>query len=435
MKTVSFITFGCKLNQAETAALVQDFEVHGYQVVPDVRDSDVVVINSCTVTGRADAKCRRAIRRVRRINSRATVIVVGCYSQMAYDEVSQIPGVDYILGSDDKFRIFKHLKSCGKLNRPKIKITPVQELTKAVSPPGNYLAQTRAFLKIQDGCNRFCSYCIVPLARGPSRSVSIENVIHRVKGVVDSGYKEIVLTGVHIGDYGKDVKGVSLLPELLTRLVLIRGLGRIRLSSLDPEDVTEALLDCIEATPKICRHFHIPLQSGCDSILKLMKRGYNTEIFRQKVEMIIFRFKNVGLGSDIIVGHPGETDTCFEQTYQFVEKLPLTYLHVFPFSLRKGTASASMPDRNDPGICIERARRLRDLGEKKKRKFIEQNIGRKVNVLFEIKNREGKLSGFSSEYIRVEVPFFGRLKNRLVNVRISSITKYIAQGTVDEKHI
>ena len=428
--TVSFRTFGCKLNQAETAAIVQEFEDRGYDVVSWNRSADVFVLNTCTVTGRSDAKCRRAIRHAIKLNPETTVIVVGCFSQVAVEEVCRISGVDYILGTQNKVFIFDHFPGPGKLSEPMCFVTPVDELKKAVSRTGDYRDHTRAFLKIQDGCDSRCGYCIVPFARGPSRSVAFEDVVLQAETLVGKGHKEIVLTGVHVGMYGKDLEAGSLLPALLHRLCQVDGLERLRLSSLDPEDVTEELIECVVNSERICRHFHMPLQSGSNQILTAMNRQYTAEIFREKVEMIVKMLGRVGLGTDIIAGFPGETDGLFEETFQFVVELPFTYVHVFPFSPRKGTEAMSAPNQVEPRIRMERARKLRDLGKRKKEQFLKKWEGEVAEVLLEGRNLSGWMGGFTSEYIRIEVPYEDLLRNQLVSVHIEKMRRSTLRGEV-----
>jgi len=430
MYTVSFRTFGCKLNQAETAAIVRDFENHGYRVVPREKRADVFVLNTCTVTGRSDAKCRRAIRHALKQNPKTTVIVVGCYPQVAAEEICEIQGVDYVLGTTEKLNIFDHFRAPGKLFRPNCCITPVEHLKVAVSPTGNYLDHTRAFLKIQDGCDHRCSYCIVPLARGPNRSIPPEEVVRQAETLAQREFKEIVLTGVHIGAYGKEFGKGSLLPDLLHRLIKVEGLDRIRLSSMDPEDITDELLKCMIESEKICRHFHIPLQSGCDAILRAMNRRYTTGMFREKAEKILHTFGDVGLGTDVIVGFPGETENMFEQTTRFIEDLPFTYLHIFPFSPRNSTTAASMPHQTAPKIRTERANKLRSLGQRKKEQFIRRWTDKVVQVLLEGRNHNGWMGGFSSEYLRVEVPYQESFRNQLVEVRIKEPLRSTARGRI-----
>jgi threonylcarbamoyladenosine tRNA methylthiotransferase MtaB len=421
MYTVSFKTFGCKLNQCETAGLVQSFKDKGYRVITDAGKSDVCVLNTCTVTGRSDAKCRQAIRQVLKTNPKATILVIGCYSQVAADEIKRISGVDYIFGLDDKFHLFDFFPGPGKRSIPLLQVGPVQNIRTAISQTGDYQAQTRAFLKIQDGCSHRCSYCIVPSARGPSRSVNEKEILIQAQDLVHKGYKEIVLTGVHIGEYGKDVKGISQLPRLLKKLVSIDGLMRLRLSSLDPDNITDDLLNVVSDSERICRHFHVPLQSGSNPILKAMNRRYSVSEYESIIQHIHNRFGDVGLGTDIIVGFPGETETQFQETCQLVERLPFSYLHVFPFSRRKGTPAAYLENQITPRDRMSRARQLRALGEQKKRLFMKQWIGKKVRVLLEGKNQYGRMGGFSSEYLRVEVSYDENLSNCIKEVRAIKI--------------
>jgi len=429
MTTVSFHTFGCKLNQAETASLAQEFEDHGYRIVGNGRAADVVVLNTCTVTARSDAKCRQAIRHAIALNPSATVIVVGCYSQVAADEISHIGGVDYVLGSEEKFRIFDHFPGPGKLSHPSIHIAPVGQLKKTSGKPGHYFNHTRAFLKIQDGCSHRCSYCIVPLARGPSRSIPAEEVMQQASTLIQRGYQEIVLTGVHIGMYGRDLKNGHSLPRLLKKLLALQKLRRLRLSSLDPEEITEELLEVVKSDERICRHFHIPLQSGSDAVLSAMNRQYTTLEFQKKLEILVSEFGDVGLGTDIIAGFPGESEHHFEETCRFIHDLPFTYLHVFPFSPRRGTRAFTMPNPVEPKIRMERAAKLRALGERKKKLFMEKWTGRKVEVLLEARNLKGWMQGFSSHYLRVEVPYHPALKNQLVLVKVEKVLRTSVRGT------
>jgi threonylcarbamoyladenosine tRNA methylthiotransferase MtaB len=430
METISFLTFGCKLNQAETAMMIRQAREHGYRVIDPSRDSDFYVIHTCTVTGRASSKCRQAIRRVKRLNPRAVVVVAGCYAQVGAGEIAGIPGVDLILGSLDKYDLFEKLRSHREKQDTEILVSSLEEETRAKAGQADFRQQTRAFLKIQDGCSRSCSYCIVPRTRGPARSVPQEKVVDLAYHMIEQGHQEIVLTGVHIGDYGREKHGRSMLSELLEALIRIPGLGRIRLSSLDSEDITPKLLDIMEHEKKICRHFHIPLQSGSDRILKLMGRRTSTDAFRRTVDMIFNRLGTVGLGIDVITGHPGESDGCFQETVRFIESIPVSYLHVFPFSSRPDTRAAVMEGQVNPRIRLERARGLRVLGAEKKRQFTEKILGRKVCVLIEGHSREKFMSGFSSEYARVYVPRQSLLSNRLVRVRAENLYADGVMGSV-----
>ncbi|NQT27121.1 tRNA (N(6)-L-threonylcarbamoyladenosine(37)-C(2))-methylthiotransferase MtaB [candidate division KSB1 bacterium] len=419
MPTVTFKTLGCKLNQAETAILTRVFLQNGYEVVQADEIADVAVINTCTVTGRSDAKCRQAIRSILRQNPQTTVIVTGCYSQVAASEIEAIPGVDYVLGVPDKLSLFDHFPGPGKREFPFVQVSE-QDATGQSLPnqSGDYRDQTRAFLPIQTGCDRSCSYCIVPIARGPSRSLDDADVLRHADQLIQNGYKEIVLTGVHVGDFGKDRSDKSELSGLLRQLVQLDPSVRFRLSSLDPDDLNETLIETIANHPQICRHFHVAMQSGSDSILKSMNRRHTTRELREKVESVLQSLGSVGLGTDIIVGFPGETDALFLETVAFVEFMPFSYFHVFPYSMRKGTAAAEMVDQIPSRIRIERAKQLRTVGAKMKRDFMTSFIDKEVSVLFENKKIKNRISGLSSEYLRVEVPYNPELVNRIVKVKI-----------------
>lgn len=428
MPAVYLKTFGCKLNQTESESIAQDFREEGYRVVSEMKHADVVVINSCTVTHRTDAKCRRSIRHVIQVNPDATVIIVGCYAQVDSETIAKIPGVDYVLGTYQKSRLFDYFPRIGKLSHPQITVTPVKQLRKTRGHRIEHFDQTRAFLKIQDGCSDCCSYCIVPFARGPSRSVPLEEVIEQAERLVANGYREIVLTGVHIGRYGQDFSPCLSLSRLLVRLLNVQGIQRIRLTSLDPGDITDELLEVVSREERCCRHFHIPLQSGSDTILSAMRRKYTTSMFQKKIEKIQAVIGHFGLGMDVIVGFPGETERLFNETVRFIDTLPLSYLHVFPFSVREGTDAAHLPDHSSPFIRAERARQLRDLGQRKRIQFMKKWVGQSVNVLFETRNQMGWMGGFSSEYLRVEIPYQEKLINQWVSVKIQDVMHSSVRG-------
>ena len=410
--------------------MVKDFMDHGYRVIPANRGADVFVLNTCTVTGRSDAKCRQAIRHALKLNPASTVIVVGCYAQVAARQLQKIPGVDYILGTSEKHHLFDYVPGPGKQSNPQITIGPVENVKRAESRMGEYLDHTRAFLKIQDGCDNRCSYCVVPLARGPSRSVPPDDILRQADILSSKGYKEIVLTGVHIGKYGKDSEPKQSLSQLLRRLTAVSGFGRLRLSSLDPEDITDELLEFVNGTARICRHFHIPLQSGSDAILAAMNRSYTAEKVRSVIHKIISRFPNVGLGTDVIAGFPGETDEQFEETVRFIDGLPFTYLHVFPFSPRIGTKAAGMRNRVQARDRLIRTKRYRALGRAKKERFIGKWLGQEVTVLLESRENNGWMGGLTSEYLRVNVPYDESLVNRFARVRVQSMQDFSARGCV-----
>jgi threonylcarbamoyladenosine tRNA methylthiotransferase MtaB len=458
MPTVSFRTFGCKLNQAETDLLAGEFRRRGYDVVDSSGPSDVAVIHTCTVTGRSDAKCRQAVRHALRLNPGATVVLAGCYPQVAADALAAIPGVDYVYGTLDKFSLFGSFEGPGKLVRARVAVSPlpggradregggarpgdrdrdpeggdVRDPRGGFAPPspGSGGGRTRAYLKIHSGCDRNCSYCIVPRARGAGRSEDPVRVLEAARALADRGFREIVVTGTHIGDYGRDRDSGLRLPGLLDRLLRVPGLDRIRLSSLDPDEFSDALLDAVSADPRICRHFHVSLQSGSDRVLRAMRRPYDTARFRRITEDLTRRFGVFGLGTDVIAGFPGETEAEFGETLRFVESLPFSYLHVFPFSARPGTDAAALPDSVDPGVRLERARRLRAVGAAKRRAFAESWVGRTAEVLFEAEERPKILCGFTPEYLRVEAPADPALANRIRRVRISEALEDAVRGEV-----
>ena len=412
-------TLGCKLNQADSAAMIQSFLDHGYRLTSSPESADVVVINTCTVTARADAKCRQEIRHVARVNPAATLIVSGCYPQASAQALAAIPGVDYILGVSEKASLFDHFSGPGKRPFPYVSVGDVREgPERAPTHPGLFPDQTRAYLTIQTGCNRRCSYCIVPLVRGPSRSFSSDFVLASAKTLIDRGFKEIVLTGVHVGDFGKDRSGRSELPDLLRRLVSLDPGVRWRLSSLDPEDLTEELIQAVADLPQVCRHFHVALQSGSDAILAAMGRRHTTDDFRQTLRRLHRVLGPVGLGADLIVGFPGETEALFEETVSLVRSSPFTYLHVFPFSPRPGTKAATLSGQIPPSIRLERARFLRHLGQEKKAEFLASLVGKTLQVLFETILSDGRMNGLSSEYARVVAPAEPEWMNRIVPIEI-----------------
>jgi threonylcarbamoyladenosine tRNA methylthiotransferase MtaB len=399
-------------------------------VLPANRGTDVFVINTCTVTGRSDAKCRQSIRHALKLNPASTVIVVGCYAQVAARQLKKIPGVDYILGTSEKHHLFDYIPGPGKQSDPQIAIGQVENVKIAESRIGEYLDHTRAFLKIQDGCDNRCSYCVVPLARGPSRSVPLDDILRQADTLSCKGYKEIVLTGVHIGKYGKDLEPKQALHQLLRRLMEASGFWRLRLSSLDPEDITDDLLECMSESERICRHFHIPLQSGSDTVLTAMNRSYTADKVRSVIHKIVSRFTNVGLGTDVIAGFPGETDEQFEETVLFIDGLPFTYLHVFPFSPRNGTKAAGMRNRIHARDRLIRTQRLRELGKAKREKFIEKWLEQEVTVLLESRENNGWMGGLTSEYLRVNVPYDESLVNRFARVKVQNTQDLSARGYV-----
>jgi len=428
MKKVSFYTLGCKLNQAETAILAEQFEQGGYQLVPFGEHVDICVINTCTVTNKSDYRCRQMIRKAKKISPSAKIAVVGCYAQLNPEKIQTIDGVDFILGSDKKFDLIDILDESNQRNVPIF--LPSTNGVFQNPTPGNFWDHTRAFLKIQDGCDSFCSYCTVPLARGKSRSDSLDHIIESAKELVQRGHHEIVLTGVHIGRYGRDLIPSQTLVDVLKKLESLHGLKRIRLSSLEPLEIDDDLLDWITESNKICHHFHVPMQSGDDEILKMMNRNYGAKDYAGVIKAIKRIIPNSGVGTDIIVGFPGETEERFQNTMQLVDQLPFTYLHVFSFSPRTGTKAARFSNRVDPKEIKQRSEKLRTLGKAKKKIFYDSLVGKKLDVLCEEKEHGDWMFGFSGNYARVGIKANPKLMNKICDVKIVKVGNDFLHGKI-----
>jgi len=422
MRKVAIYTLGCKLNQAESSMLVEEFSRRGYRVVSFGHPADVVVINTCSVTQRTDACSRQAIRRAAREWPRAFLAVVGCYAQLAPQELAAIPGVDVVLGADAKFRLFDYLDGAEKKARPEIVTAHCQ--VQCVAPcPGNPSPRTRAFLKVQDGCDAGCSYCTVPLARGPSRSAPPEDVLARAVELYRRGHKELVLTGVHVGTYGRDLRPSSDLATLLERLCAELPGVRFRLSSLECTEITPRLLHVVATRPQVCRHFHVPLQSGSDAILASMRRPYTAREFLQCVTNIRATFPEASIGTDVIVGYPGETEKDFQATLELLESGDFAYLHVFRYSRRPHTPAAELADDVPALVKEERSALLRGLGTKKRMSFASRFIGKSLQVLFE-REANGWALGTSDNYLKVRVPKAEfPVRNLLATVHIQGMSE------------
>jgi len=431
MKKVSFHTLGCKLNYAETAGLERQFVERGFTIVPFSEQSDVCVVNTCSVTERADRECRQLVRRALRTSPDAFVAVLGCYAQLQPEEIASIDGVDIVLGASEKFDLFTYAESFQKFISPKIFVSPISDAVDfGPSYSGGVDDRTRAFLKVQDGCDFNCSFCTIPLARGKSRSQSIDDCLLQAKYLVDNGYKEIVLTGVNVGDYGKS-SDESLL-TLLWKLESVDGLERIRISSVEPNLLTPDLLDFWIASKKVCNHFHLPLQSGNDDILRKMRRRYSTAEYKSLISSIKERCPDAGIGVDVIVGFPGETETQFKKTFDFLHELPASYLHVFTYSERPNTPSLELHGRIEPRIRHEHSEMLRTLGLQMKQAFYRSQIGKNHSVLVEGSIENDMLSGYTENYVRVFVPYHPSLENTIVRVRLNDRTAEGCFGTVEE---
>ena len=422
--TVAFATVGCKLNQYETSELQGTMEACGFRTVPFDGVAQIYVINSCTVTSKADFSDRQMIRRAVVKNPNALVVVTGCYAQTDPDAIAKIPGVDLIVGNQEKSQLLPLLESLRKQVRPVVRVGDISTAeTIPVAPLPRSTGRTRAFVKIQDGCQHRCAFCIVPLARGGSRSQDPKLILDRARELVEAGHQEIVLTGVDIGHYGWDLAPRTTLAALLGELEKIPGLGWVRLSSVLSQYFTEDLIEVVTRSRKICPHQHIPLQSGSDRVLRAMRRPYNTTIYRRLVERLAETIPDLGLGADVIVGFPGETEKEFEETCSFIESLPFTYLHVFSYSLRRGTEATRLPNPVRPREIKRRSARLRGLGRQKNLAFRRRFLGREVELLvLESRDKKsGLLTGLTDNYIEVSFPGEDRLMQSVRTVRITDV--------------
>lgn len=403
MNTVAFHTLGCKVNQYESESMIELFEKAGYTVVTSNKIADVYVINTCTVTNMSDRKSRQFINRVKKLNPKSIIGVVGCYSQVSPEEVASINGVDVIIGTTEREKI---VELCEEAKEDNIKFNIVRDI-KSYKKYDNIniedvKSKTRAYIKIQDGCSQFCSYCIIPHARGPIRSRDINDIISEAKNLGELGFKEVVLTGIHVASYGKDF-GKLELSDVIKEIGEIQGIDRIRLSSLEPTIIDDKFMKTLLSVGKVCDHFHLSLQSGSNSILKRMNRKYTRELFLEKVNIIRKYMPNAGITTDIIVGFPGETDFEFNETIEFVEKVKFSKIHVFKYSPRTGTPAAKFPNQVHGKIKNSRSRKLINIGEKLANDFNEKFVGQKVDVLYEeINHKENCYEGYTSNYIRVK---------------------------------
>lgn len=433
MKRVALHTLGCKLNFSETSTLGRQFIDRHFEVVQAGEPVDVFVLNTCSVTGRADRECRQIIRRTLRGSPDAFIIVVGCYAQLQPEEIAAIDGVDLVLGATEKFRLFEHAGNFRKGSLPQVFVSCIDDAT-SFDPAfsAEVGGRTRAFLKIQDGCDYQCAFCTIPLARGTSRSHPADLVLEQARTIAAQGYREIVLTGVNVGDYG--TKDGSSLFDLMKRLDHIDGLERIRVSSIEPNLLTRPMIDFVLSSDKFCNHFHIPLQSGSNTILKRMRRRYVREHYRDVVEYIRRIDPDAGIGVDVIVGFPGETDDLYEETYRFLADLAVSYLHVFTYSERERTTALDLEGVVEPKVRFTRNEMLRLLGARKRRLFQESFIGRRMTVLFEGKLHGDRSSGLTRNYLRVEASTDRPVVNELLDVDIQAVEGDACLGTIPSHH-
>ena len=427
MKTVAFHTLGCKVNTYESNAMLKIFNEAGYQEVDFKQVADVYVINTCTVTNTGDSKSRQMIRKAIRKNPKATICVVGCYSQTAPEEIEKIEGVGVVLGTQYRSDIVKYVDEHLETGEMVIKVDNVMNLRKFEDLNIDRFKNTRAFLKIQDGCNNFCTYCIIPYARGRVRSRQKESVLNQAQRLVDNGYVEIVLTGIHTAGYGEDLDDYSFY-ELLVDLVKIKGLKRLRISSIETSQISDEIIDLIGSNEIIVDHLHVPLQAGSDATLKRMNRKYTTSQYLEKINKIRSYLPNIAFTTDVIVGFPGETDEEFEETYNFIKQVNYSELHVFPYSPRKNTPAAKMKDQVNDQIKHERANRLLQLSKELNHEFALKQIGKTLKVLFE--KRDGEyLIGHAGDYLKVKVKTADNLIGEIVTIKIDKYDE-ILEGRV-----
>ncbi|EKD31790.1 MAG: hypothetical protein ACD_77C00249G0002 [uncultured bacterium] len=421
---VAFLTLGCKLNYSETSSIARQFVEHGYEKVPHNKEADIYVINTCSVTEHADKKCRTAIRKLHKQNPDAIVAVTGCYAQLKPDEILDIEGVDMVLGADQKENLFIKVSKLQqeqesgerRVKRVARSFSCAISTVETIFPAYSSDDRTRSFLKVQDGCDYHCSYCTIPLARGKSRNLPLDSIIKEAVEIASRGIKEVVLTGVNTGDFGKSTG--EKFSELLKKLEEVSGVERYRISSIEPNLITPEIIEWISKSRKFLPHFHIPLQSGSDKILALMRRRYNTELFEKRVELIRSHMPHAFLGIDVIVGFPGEGEEDFLDTYRFLERIHPSFLHIFPYSKRTNTPAASFNYQVSETDKRDRVTRLTELSGRLNSNFELQNKGRKENVLFESSQKGGKMFGYTGNYIRVEHVYDKELIGKIVEVTI-----------------
>lgn len=417
-KSVAFYTLGCKLNFSETSTIGRSLVDEGYRKVQFHEGADVYVINTCSVTDNADKKCKRIVKEALRHNPNAFVTIIGCYAQLKPQEIAGIEGVDLVLGAAEKFNIHEHIGNGAKKEVAEVKEGKIKEV---LDYHASYSIgdRTRTFLKVQDGCDYFCSFCTIPLARGKSRSDSIANVVKQAQEIVSQGIKEIVLTGVNTGDFG--VGSDENFLQLLQALDKVEGLERLRISSIEPNLLTDDIIEFVATSRTIVPHFHIPLQSGSDTLLKSMRRKYLTDLYTSRVEKIKQLMPHCCIGVDVIVGYPGETEELFLETYQYLNNLPVSYLHVFTYSERVNTTAYKLPGKVPMAERAKRSKMLHILSDKKRRAFYEEHLGGTYSVLWEAENDEDTMYGFTSNYIKVKTPYDPALVNEITQVTLSEI--------------
>ena len=427
-KKVAFYTLGCKLNFSETSSIGRIFKDAGYETTPFNSAADVYVINTCSVTDHADRKCRKVVKEALKHSPNAYITIVGCYAQLKPKEISEIPGVDMVLGAAEKFNIIEHIDDLTKNEKAVVHNAPIDETNQFVSA-FSIGDRTRTFLKVQDGCDYSCTFCTIPLARGASRSGKIEDIVRQAEEIAASGVKEIVLTGVNIGDYGiRDGKRQDRFVDLVKALDEVEGIDRIRISSIEPNLLTNEIIEFVAQSKRFVPHFHMPLQSGNNKVLAQMRRRYKRELYSERVAKIKSLMPNCCIGVDVIVGFPGETREDFIDTYNFLNEMDTSYLHVFTYSERENTIAAQMEGAVPGAQRSDRSKMLHILSEKKRRAFYESQLGAIDEVLFEGDIKDGYMHGFSKNYVKVRTPYDPLLVNEVVPVKFISISE---NGDVD----
>jgi threonylcarbamoyladenosine tRNA methylthiotransferase MtaB len=421
VKKVAFHTLGCKLNYSETSSIGRMFLENGFAKTEFDQPADVYVINTCSVTENADRECKRIVRSALDVSPDAFVVIVGCYAQLKPEEIAKIEGVDLVLGASEKFKILNYIKDLEKRSHTEIHSCEISEVNEFI-PSFSHGDRTRAFLKVQDGCDYTCSYCTIPLARGASRSGSIEQVIQQARDIASLGVKEIVLTGVNIGDFGlNNGKRENDFFSLVKALDEVEGIERFRISSIEPNLLTDEIIEFVSTSKKFVPHFHVPLQSGSDKILKRMRRRYLRDLYVERVNKIKTAMPHACVGVDVIVGFPGETEEDFLETYNFISGLDVSYLHVFTYSERANTDAVAMKEIVPIPVRKQRNKMLRTLSVKKQRFFYEQHSGSMRTVLFEADNDHGMMHGFTDNYIKVKTTYDPSLINKLIPVQLSAV--------------
>lgn len=429
MKKVAFYTLGCRVNQYETEAIAEAFLKEGYEIVNFDDYADVYVINTCTVTNIGDKKSRNMLRKAKKQNPRAVVVAAGCYSQIAPDEVASIEGVDVVVGTADKIKIPKLVEEFLKEDKQIKHVDNIMNIRDFEEMEiDEYQDRTRAFLKIQDGCDRFCSYCLIPYARGPVRSKNPNSVLKEVNNLAQNGFKEIILSGIHVASYGKDLNNINLV-DLIEQINNIDGIERIRIGSVDPTFFTDDRIMRLSKVEKLCNHFHLSLQSGCDETLKRMNRKYTTQKYRDIVNKLREFIEGVSITTDVIVGFPGETEKEFNTTYEFLKDIKLSKMHIFKYSQRHGTKAEKLPNQVSAPIKEERSEKLIKLDEELERIFIERFINKDMKVLFEEGN-DNIFYGYTTNYIKVMVKSYEEITDKILNVRLIENLSNMAMGEI-----